>query len=155
LSRTGITLALNASLSPATLAVGKTRLLWKMARFLKRFFRNTWSAFLHGKAFKRMECKNYIGAAKILEKLCEDDQEENIEYSYYSLGLCYYALGNYEKALNWCSKSYKLYRQNVTSKTDRKYESFGKLSPPYCYTLKRDGKRELAKVIQAEFEGIR
>jgi tetratricopeptide (TPR) repeat protein len=101
-----------------------------------------------------MERKNYIGAAKILERLCEDDQGDNIEYSYYSLGVCYYAMGNYGKALNWFSKSYKLYRQNVTSKTDPKYENLRELVPLYCYALKRDGKAELAKGIQADLKKI-
>lgn len=113
-----------------------------------------WSAFLHGKAFKKMERKDFTGAAKILERLCEGGKSDNIEYSYYSLGLCYYSLGNYNKALNWFSKSYKLYRQTVTSKLDAKYKNLKELVPLYCHSLKREGKGKLAEEIQADLDKI-
>jgi tetratricopeptide (TPR) repeat protein len=126
-----------------------------MIQFLKRYFKKGHSAFLHGKAFKKMECKNYIGADKILEKLCQDDQDDNIEYSYYLLGRCYYALGNYKKALNWFAKSYKLYRQNVSAKSDSTYEKcYRELVALYCYTLKKEGNIELAKQIQSDLKKI-
>ena len=92
-----------------------------------------------------MECKNYIGAAKILEELCKYEKHENIEYSYRALGHCYYELGSYEKALNWFSKSYELYRSNILLKNDSTYkECYRELVHLYCATLEKEGKMELS-----------
>ena len=56
----------------------------------KWLFRTFKSPLLHGQAFKRFGRKDYSGAAEILERLCMDNEgEENIEYTYRTLGHCY------------------------------------------------------------------
>lgn len=58
------------------------------------------SAFYHGKAFKKMELGQYEYASRILESLIKETPNGiNIEHSYYSLGRCYFRMGNLETAV--------------------------------------------------------
>ena len=99
--------------------------------------------------------KDYLGAITILEKLCQYEQDDNIEYSYRALGRCYYELGEYKKALNWFTRSYKLYSQNVSKKSDSTYKQcYREVVQLYCNTLNKVGKLELAKQIQSDLNKI-
>jgi tetratricopeptide (TPR) repeat protein len=85
-----------------------------MIRSIYRFIKECRSAFYHGIAFKKMELGKYEIAANLLEKLCQYFPEDNnIEYSYYSIGQCYFQMGKLETALSWLSKSYEQYRKNI------------------------------------------
>ena len=78
-----------------------------MTRFQERLFRNFKSPFLHGIAFKKFEKGNYKKASEILEYLCKfNEDEENREYTYRTLGHCYLCMGNINRAIKWLSKSY-------------------------------------------------
>lgn len=109
------------------------------------------SAFLHGKAFKKMENGNYVGAASILEVLCKDENARNIEYSYYRLGDCYYRLGKYEKAVGWLKKSFEIYQANIhTNKEDRYKNCYNDLKNTFSEVLKRTGRHEYANLIKSK-----
>ncbi len=123
-------------------------------RLLKTFFKNSRDAFLHGKAFKKMERGNYLGAAKILENICRDNKDdENMEYTYFSIGRCYFELGKNVKALNWFSKSYDLYQKKIAPDSDARYRiAYRDLISVYCRTLERDGKSQIAKDLISEID---
>ena len=118
---------------------------------MKGFFLKARSAFLHGKAFKKIEKGNYIGGAALLEYLCRDENNDNPEYSYFRLGDCYYRLGKYEKALSWLKRSFEIYQKNVPNKKEDRYQScFNDVAETYIDVLKHTGRHEYAKIIKTK-----
>ncbi len=124
-----------------------------MTRLQKWFFRKFKSPFLHGIAFKKFERKNYKRAAEILENLCKyNDDEENREYTYRTLGHCYLSMGKTNKAIKWLSKSYDIYQTNIFTKKDSTYiRCYRELVDIYCNALERSGKKEIANVIKSNY----
>ena len=113
------------------------------------FFKDCKSALNHGKAFKRMELCRYESAARILESACQEHPSSpNIEYSYYSIGQCYFRLGELLTALKWLSKSYELYRNNTQVNRDHRYLSgYRDMLQLYCKALRISRQNELADKI--------
>jgi tetratricopeptide (TPR) repeat protein len=124
-----------------------------MTRFQKWFFKEFQSPFLHGIAFKKFERRNYKKAAELLENLCRyNEDEENREYTYRTLGHCYLCMGKINSAIKWLSKSYDIYQTNIISKQDSTYlRCYGELVDIYCYALERSGKKEIAKIIKLNY----
>ena len=100
------------------------------------------AAFLSGTAYKKMEKKNYRGAAIVLMEVCrEKPDEENIEYLYYSLGRCHFNLGQLKTAIYWLSKSYDLYKKGITTDNSLRYRNcYRDVIELYCKLLRIDGK---------------
>jgi len=120
-----------------------------MIDMLKKIVNDGRTAFLHGKAFKRIEKENYKGAANILEKIChENTNDQNSEYVFYCLGLCHFQLGNLITAREWLTKSYDLYKKNIITDTSIRYRRwFRDLAELYCKVLRIDGSDDLADQI--------
>ncbi len=123
-----------------------------MIRSIHRFIKECRSAFYHGKAFKKMELGKYEIAANLLEKLCQDFPEDNnIEYSYYSVGQCYFRIGRLDTALSWLSKSYELYRKNIKENRNYRYLSaYRDMLQLYCKALRINRQEGLAEKIILE-----
>jgi tetratricopeptide (TPR) repeat protein len=111
-----------------------------------RFIKECRSAFYHGIAFKKMELGKYEIAANLLEKLCQYfPEDKNIEYSYYSIGQCYFHMGKLETALSWLSKSYELYRINIQANQNFRYLSaYRDMLNLYCKALRINRQEGLA-----------
>ena len=110
-------------------------------------------AFLHGKAFKKIEKGNYAYAASLLERLCEEDPEGKNEYSYFCIGDCYYRLEKYEKAQKWLKKSFDIYKMNILRvKNPRVLRTFSELKKTYIEVLRINGQHEVAKMIKSKYK---
>lgn len=120
-----------------------------MINSIIKFYKDSKSALYHGKAFKKMELGRYESAARILESVCQENPDSpNIEYSYYSIGQCYFRLGKLKTALTWLSKSYDLYRKNIKKNRNFRYRTgYQDLIQLYCKALRIDHQIELADKI--------
>jgi tetratricopeptide (TPR) repeat protein len=120
-------------------------------KFIKTY-KELKSAFYHGKAFKRMERGKYGSAARILESVCHEVPEgTNSEYTYYNIGQCYFRMNELGTALNWLSKSYDLYTNNIKSNRSFRYLSgYRDMLQLYCKALRIDRQNELADKIIRE-----
>jgi tetratricopeptide (TPR) repeat protein len=125
-----------------------------MINSVRKIYKECKSALYHGNAFKRMELGRYKSAALILESVCQDNPDSpNIEYSYYSIGQCYFRLGELKTALIWLSKSNDLYRKNISGNRDFRYLSgYRDMLKLYCKALRIDRQNELAYKILRENE---
>ena len=99
------------------------------------------AAFLSGKAFKKMEKRNYRGAAIVLMEVCREiPDEENKEYLFYSLGRCHFNLGQLKTAIYWLSKSFDLYKNGITTNTNPRYRRcYRDVVEFYCKLSRIDG----------------
>lgn len=122
-----------------------------MIKTIKGFILKARSAFLHGKAFKKIEQGNYIGGAALLEYLCSDENNDYPEYSYFRLGDCYYRLHKYEKALNWLKRSFEIYHKNAYANKEERYLScYNDVKNTYIKVLKHTGHHEYAKIVKSK-----
>lgn len=99
-----------------------------------------------------MELGRYKVAATILEKMCEYNPEDhNIEFSYYSIGQCYFRMGKLETALHWLSKSYDLYRNNIQErKSFTHFKTYRETIQLYCKALRINLQDNLADKIMSD-----
>ena len=120
---------------------------------LRKVIRDLRIAFMHGKAFKKIEKGNYAGAALLLERLCEEDPDGKNEYSYFCIGDCYYRLEKYEKAQKWLKKSFDRYKMNILGvKNQRVLRTFSELKNTYIEVLRINGQNEIAKMIKRKYK---
>ena len=124
-----------------------------MLHKLRKVLRDLRIAFMHGKAFKKIEKGNYAEAASLLERLCGEDPEGKNEYSYFCIGDCYYRLKKYEKAQKWLKKSFDIYKMNIFEvKNQRDLRTFSELKNTYIVVLRINGQHEVAKMIKSKYK---
>ena len=123
-----------------------------MTRLQKWFF-TEFSKYYHMIAFRKFERGNYKKAAKILEMLCQYNEDvEYREYTYRALGQCYLCMGKIDSAIKWLSKSYDIYRAKIISEKGATYlRDYGELVGIYCNALELGGKKEISRIIRSNY----
>ena len=70
------------------------------------------ASFLYGRALRRFYQKNYLDAARLLQKVCELDPHHERNELYHSyLGRSYLSLGRYDDALQVLCRAYEPFRK--------------------------------------------
>jgi tetratricopeptide (TPR) repeat protein len=81
-------------------------------------------AYLYGRAVMRFYQKRYEDTARLLEKACKlDPNDERKELTYSYLGRSYLALKRYDDALEIMSQAYELFRKRSQSIKDESERS--------------------------------
>lgn len=121
---------------------------------LNDFIDDARRAFLSGKAYKRLELGNFLGAVNLLEKKYhEKPDSENIEYTLYWIGYCHFKIGNLKVAIGWLSEAYAIYNKNILVNSSPSYRNcYRDLSELYCKVLRIAGSDELADQIMHDLD---